>query len=87
MLHCTRTQNILVRDYFMTCYITCFPFTDFEAESRKLARPTFGTRGREPRSRPAMNRSRAAKGQEGQQLDGRGGKNFVVIDDDAVTAY
>ena len=86
MLHCTRTQNVLVRDYFMTCYITCFPFTDFEAESRKPARPTFGSRGREPRSRPAMNHSHAAKGQEGQQLDGRCAKNFAVIDDDAVTA-
>ena len=39
------------------------------AESRrKPTRPTLGTRGREPRSRPSMNRGRSAKGQEGQQL-------------------
>ena len=45
------------------------------AESRKPTRPTFGTRGREPRSRPAMNRGRAAKGQEGQQLTPAGTPN------------
>ena len=45
------------------------------AESRKPTRPTFGTRGREPRSCPAMNRGRAAKGQEGQQLTPAGTPN------------
>ena len=73
----------------MTSYITCFPLTAFEAtavESRKPTRPTFGSRGREPRSRPAMNRGRAAKGQEGQQLAGRYAENRVVTIEGAVAA-
>ena len=49
-------------------FSTLRPLSPRRAESRKPTRPTLGTRGREPRSRPSMNRGRSAKGQEGQQL-------------------